>query len=181
MLDFGTKTEPRAKTKTRSKKLLFIPALIFILAGCIFLLAHKQAKNPLPPAIKSRISYRFVYPAKTNSISQVSYKYQADQSVLTFSSHAEGTKVVFIEQPAPASLGAGNQIYFPAIGIHPYAQFQSKLGPVALTKFYKPNTLDPAGQTGILAAHGTLVIAHPDKDLSNDQWKNLFNSLTISK
>src|SRR5206468_9340235 len=109
------------------------------------------------------------------------YQYQAGQKALTFSLNKGGTNIVFSEQPAPSSVGNGSQVYYQALGLHPYAQFASKLGPVALAKFYNPGTLSYLGQTAVMAAAGTLVTAHPDKDLTNAQWKGLFDSLKITK
>ncbi|MBX4197196.1 hypothetical protein KW801_01410 [Candidatus Saccharibacteria bacterium] len=191
MMDFGTKPEPmRPEIKTGSKKrfkkfkLAILLPIIVVLGGLAFywLYIKDQNANPLPDSLKNQISYKVVYPtSKTGTVDKDSYQYQVDQKTLTYSFNSAETKIVFIEQPAPASLGTGNQVYFPAIGVHPYAQFQSKLGPVALTKFYQSGSLKSAGQSAILVAEGTMVIAHPNQDLTNTQWKVLFDGLKIAK
>jgi hypothetical protein len=67
------------------------------------------------------------------------------------------------------------------LGIHPYAQFKSNLGQVALTKFWQSGNLKPVGQSAVLAGSGTFLIAHSEKNLANNQWKELFNSIKITK
>jgi hypothetical protein len=184
MMDFGHRTEPihGHRPRAKHKKLASIILLALILLGA-GLLAYNQSsnKNPLPDNIKHQITYKVLYPTPKAGELSSSYSYQAEQKTLSFLLKKFGSKISITEQPAPDSLGSGNQIYFQALGIHPYAQFVSKLGPVALTKFWESNTLDPKGQSGILVSKGTLLIAHPDKALTNDQWKQLFNSLKIAK
>jgi hypothetical protein len=61
------------------------------------------------------------------------------------------------------------------LGIHPYAQFKTKLGQVALTNSGNPEILKPVGQSAVLASGGTFLIAHSEKNLTNNQWKNSSN------
>ncbi len=165
-----------------SKQTLFIALASLIVAIAIVgLFASRTSGNPLPPKIKSQVSYKVIYPAKTSQITPTSYDYQADQKTLTFSIMDSGNSIVFTEQPAPESLGSGSQVYYPALGLHPYAQFQTKLGPVALVKFWDSGTLAPAGESGVLASGGTLLIAHSSKLLTNAQWKDLFETLKLTK
>jgi hypothetical protein len=65
--------------------------------------------------------------------------------------------------------------------IHPYAQFKSNLGQVALTKFWQSGNLKPEGQSAVLASNGTFLIAHSERNLTNTQWKGLFESLKITR
>lgn len=182
MNDSGGEPE-RARAYQKYKKVLIgvcLVALFLVSAELLFFKFHLS--NPLPDDIKQQITYKAVYPsAKTGSLNQPGYQYQAGQKTLTFTVHSAEADLAFTEQPAPSNLGSGNQIYFPAIGLHPYAQFQSKLGPVALAKFYQSGDLKPTGQSAVLVSQGTLVIIHSGKDLTNEQWKNLANSLNIGK
>ncbi|HSX45803.1 MAG TPA: hypothetical protein VLG27_02230 [Candidatus Saccharimonadia bacterium] len=154
--------------------------ILLIGAGGAFYITHSY-KNPLPANIKSQVSYKAIYPSKTKQIDPASYDYRPDQKTLTFIANVAGNNIVFTEQPAPESLGSAGQIYYPALGIHPYAQFATKLGPVALARFWQSGSLKPAGQSGILASGGTFLTAHSDKNLTNTEWKDLFDSLKITK
>lgn len=173
----------------RLKSISFKMALVLMSLGAVILIVAiiffflNQSKNPIPASIQTKLGYKAIYPSPNSSYrSSSTYDYNPEDKSLTFSSKTlSGVSVTIVEQPAPDSLSAGGQVYYPAIGIHPYAQFQSKLGPVALTKFWQADTLSPQGQTAVLAVNGTLFLAHPDKDLTNAEWKDFFNNLTISK
>ena len=165
-----------------SKKILltFIAVLFFLTAGLILafqLLPH----NPLPDNINKQVRYKVIYPSQTGQIDPNSYKYQTEQKTLSYKINRNGGEIVFTEQPAPEALGTGSQPYYPAISIHPYAQFNTNLGPVALTKFYQPGSFKQVGQAAVLASGGTLLIANSQKNLTNEQWKELFDSLKITR
>jgi hypothetical protein len=183
-MDFGPISEekPRIKSKKTKTNFFAIALLAVLAAGGLAVYYTQRNVNPLPDSIKSQVSFKVVYPSsKSGKLSSSGYQYQAGQKALTFSLDKGGTNIVFSEQTAPNTVGNGSQVYYQALGLHPYAQFASKLGPVALAKFYNPGTLSYLGQTGVMAASGTLVTAHPDKDLTNSQWKDLFDSLKITK
>lgn len=166
-----------------SKKPVIAGILIVavIVGGLLFFIKQSLA-NPLPDNIKQSISYKAVYPSsKTATIKDNSYQYQSKDKVLSYKAQAFGTDIVFTQQPLPDNISTGEQVYYPALGIHPYAQFKSKLGTVALTKFWQSSNLEPKGQSAVMAAENVLLIAHPDKALSNDQWKQLFDSLKMTK
>jgi hypothetical protein len=166
-----------------SKKIVFIALGILILAGTGTAFYIKQnSKTPLPSDIKQHVSFKVIYPSSSKAqIDQNSFVYQAKQKVLTFNVNFANTKVAYSEQAAPDALGSDTQAYYPALGIHPYAQFKTSLGQVALTKFWQSSTLKPEGQSAVLASKGTFVIAHSKKNLTNPQWKDLFESLKITK
>ncbi len=165
-----------------TKKLMVVLTVIFILIATALALYIKISRaDPLPASIKQQIIFKVAYPTGIATVGQSDYKYHPDQKLLSYTIHYAGESITFQEQPAPASLGAGSQVYYPALGIHPYAQFSAPLGPVALTKFYQSGSLKPFGQSAVLATHGTLVIANTTGSLTNEQWKNLFESMKITK
>src|SRR4051794_2970517 len=166
-----------------TKKTVLIVLVILVLAGAgtIFFIT-KSGKSPLPSDIKDNVSFKVIYPSSHSAqVDKNSFVYQAKQKVLTFNVIFAGSKVAYSEQVAPESLGSDTQAYYPALGIHPYAQFKSNLGQVALTKFWQSGNLKPEGQSAVLASNGTFLIAHSEKNLNNAQWKNLFESLKITK
>jgi hypothetical protein len=165
---------------TRKVAVISVAAAVVAAAGAI-VLVKLDSKSPVPTSIARQLSYKTIYPAKVSQIDPASYNYQADQKTLSFTVAADNTKVAFTEQAAPDSLGTDGQAYYPALGLHPYAQFKTKLGPVALAKFWQSGSLKPVGESAILASGGTFLIAHSEKSLTNAEWKNLFDSLKISK
>jgi len=57
----------------------------------------------------------------------------------------------------------------------------SPLGNVALTKFWTKQDYQSVGQTAVLNSHGTFFLAHPNSNLTDEQWQSFFNSLKISR
>ncbi len=166
-----------------TKKLLGIVLCVVILAAIGFVTWLKISdNNPLPPNIKNQVSFKVVYPpAHLAPIDSASYDYQARRSVLHFTASFAGSNIIFSEQPAPDNLGSDTAVYYPALGIHPYAQFKTGQGIVALTKFWQAGNLQPYGQAAVMVSKGTLLIAHSDKPLTNQQWKSLFDSLKTAR
>jgi hypothetical protein len=163
------------------KKALTLLLVLTIAVSVGVYYSKQYNKNPLPENIRGVVSYKVVYPSNTKQIDSKSFNYQTDKKTLSFKVNTGASNVVFTEQQAPNALGSDTQAYYPALGIHPYAQFKTKLGQVALTKFWQSGNLKPVGQSAVLASNGTFLIAHTEKNLTNDQWKNLFQSLKITK
>jgi hypothetical protein len=166
-----------------SKKTVILALAILVLAGSgIVFYVNQNKKTPLPSDLKDHVKFKAIYPMSKNSqVDTKSFVYQSKNKILSFDVHFASTKIVFTEQQAPESLGSDTQAYYPALGIHPYAQFKTSLGQVALTKFWQSGNLKPVGQSAVLASNNTFLIAHSEKNLTNAQWKDLFESLKTSK
>jgi hypothetical protein len=166
-----------------NKKAVLAVLLFLIIAGAGTLFyVTKKSKSPLPSDIKEHVSFKIIYPSTHSAhIDKNSFVYQAKQKVLTFNVEFAGTKIAYSEQAVPDNLGSDTQAYYPALGIHPYAQFKSNIGQVALTKFWQSGSLKPEGQSAVIASNDTFLIAHSNKSLSNTQWKDLFQNLKINK
>jgi uncharacterized protein YxeA len=162
------------------KVLVLLLVLIVAVLGGVYY-SRQTDKNPLPDNIRGVVSYKVIYPSSTKQIDAKSFNYQTDKKTLSFKVNTKTGNVVFTEQAAPDALGSDTQAYYPALGIHPYAQFKISLGQVALTKFWQSGNLKPAGQSAVLASGGTFLIAHSEKNLTNNQWKELFKSAKITK
>jgi uncharacterized protein YxeA len=166
----------------QKKILAVIIVLLLCAAGCVYFYLKQNSKSPLPDDLKTHVSFKVIYPSSHKAqIDKNSFVYQAKQKVLTFNVHFESSKVEYSEQEAPAALGSDTQAYYPALGIHPYAQFKSNLGQIALTKFWQSGNLKPVGQSAVLAGEGTFLIAHSEKNLTNNQWKELFKTVKVTK
>jgi hypothetical protein len=171
---------PRTELKL-SKKLIFTLAILVLLAIGIFLYSKHNQKTPLPPDLKRHVNFKVIYPRTTRvKIEPTSYVYRSQQKILTYKASYGGTTVVFTQQPAPPNIGTDTQAYYPALGVHPYAQFTTDLGQVALTKFYQSGNLKLFSQSAVMVSQGTLLTASSEKPLTNEQWKELFSSLKIT-
>jgi hypothetical protein len=166
---------------TKKAMLIALSIVVLIGAGTVFYI-KQSSKTPLPSDIKEHVTFKVIYPSSHAArIDKNSFVYQSKQKVLTFNVSFASKKVAYSEQEVPQALGADTQAYYPVLGIHPYAQFKSSLGQVALTKFWQSSTLKPEGQSAVLASKGTFLIAHSEKNLTNSQWKELFQSVKITK
>lgn len=165
-----------------SRRLVLSSLAVLALAGGAggVWLSLRSPASPVPDGIEKQLAYKVIYPSDTKQIKPGSFSYVSQQHTLTFNVDSANDQIVFAEQPAPSNLGSNGQVYFQAIGLHPYAQFESTLGLVALARFYQTGSLDVAGESAVLASHGTLVIAHSSTQLGNDVWKNLFDSLKLA-
>jgi len=155
--------------------------IIIICVGLVALYIIHSNKNPIPEVLRSQVDYKIIFPSNASTIDSNSYKFQISNQSVSFKVNNNNKTVVFTEQAAPNALNTGKQPYYPALGIHPYAQFSTKLGTVALTKFYQSGNYKPIGESAVLSSNGTLVIANTQNNLSNNEWKELFESLKTSR
>ena len=97
--------------------------------------------------------------------------------MLSFSAkRPSGVKISFSEQPTPGSIVDIPQVYDKLVdSLQPYNTFDSVNGKVALTH---PNNLN-GGQTAVMNDKGTLIFVRPTKDLTDTEWRQVFNSLSI--
>ncbi len=171
--------------KPRWKLWLVVVSIVAVVALVLVILVSSSG-SPIPKSIAQQANFRTVYPSDGKIVQGGSngYQYQSQQKAIVFKVNYQGATISVTEQTAPANLASGTGVYFSALGLHPVAQFDSKLGPVAILNFYKNKTLEPAGQSGLLVASKTMVIANPldaKTRLSNEQWKNFFDSLKQAK
>lgn len=169
--------------KRPGNKIWYILATIFLATTLIALYLVFHNGSSLPPDVRSQLDFKSVY-APNSIVEPDSFKYTAQGKTLTFNVSYQGTKLSFSEQPAPSNLANDTGGYFQSLGLHPVAQFISKIGSVAVVNFYTPKTYEPGGQAAVLVTSGTLVIAttvDKQQKLTNDQWKKLFDSLKISR
>lgn len=168
-------------SRTAKRKVIF--ALILLALGLAgWWLIQNRGGSTIPGEIKSQLSFRSVYaPADWQP---QTFNYVDQQKTLSFKFKFEGSDMVATEQPAPDSLVSGSQVYFQGLGIRPTAQFATRAGQVAIANFYQTGTLEASGQAGILLADKTMVIIQPtdpQKKMTNDQWKRLFDGLKLSR
>jgi len=140
-----------------------------------------MSKTPIPNDIKKNISFMVFYPdhKKTGySLVQDSFKYNPDSKVLLFNADSADNQLVITEQATPDPFNDIPQ-YWPSFTseLNSYTEFDSSDGKVALTR---PAELK-GGQSAVFNGKGTLMFIHPKKDLSDDEWRKLFNNLKIIK
>ena len=140
-------------------------------------------KSPLPASLKQQISFLAIYPTVTDklSVDQTSLSYQSAAKTLTFTANYKDTAIIVSEQSAPGDTTNPDLVYYQSLGLHPVTEIQTKPGLAVIVNFYTAGNFDSVGQNAILAKDGTLVIAHPDSNLSPTSWKDFFNNFRIYK
>jgi hypothetical protein len=105
-------------------------------------------------------------------------KYDSKLKLLSYQSSAFGINTTVSEQPTPDSFNDIPAVYQKVLDSwKEYASFGNSNGTVYLTRPGDQN----GKEVGVLNSKGTLMFIKADKDLSNDQWKQLFNNLDIVK
>jgi hypothetical protein len=112
------------KIRIPKKALVLLLVLITAVLGGVYY-SKQTNKNPLPENIRGVVSYKVIYPSNAKQIDPKSFNYQTDKKTLSFKVNTVASNVVFTEQKAPDALGSDTQAYYPALGIHPYAQFKT--------------------------------------------------------
>jgi hypothetical protein len=136
-----------------------------------------KPKPFLPPKIKSKTtSVVFVSKAPNILNNQNSVKYDDRIKLLSYQATLFGVHSVISEQPTPDSFTDIPQVYQKVLNSwKEYKNFSAPLGTVYLTR---PG--DQGGkQVAVLNAKGTLMFVKPDKDLTEDQWRQYFKSIEV--
>ena len=174
---------PKKADKLRQLPLkpILIGVAIVLVAGIIaaVLMLRGGEDGPVPAEVKKQLSFGVMYPSDNQIlfVDQASFSYNSQAGVLGFSGKTpDGKLISFNEQATPESFVDIPQVYDKLItSLQPYGSFDSVHGKVSLTH---PKELK-GGQTAVMNGKGTLVFARPDKDLSSQEWRKLFNSLQL--
>lgn len=152
-----------------------------LVIGCLVFVAFKILhKPPLVPAdIKKQTDFVIFYPAASSGakINKTSFKYDSSSKVLSYLATRGSVALTFGEQSTPQGFVDIPQAYDKLIEeLNGYASFDSYYGHVDLTHPKEFN----GQQSAAMNTKGTLMFIHATQgSLSEDQWKNLFNNLTV--
>lgn len=136
-------------------------------------------KPPVPAEIKRAVTSTLLVPkARDVAVNRESMKYDSQLTLLTYSAIAYGVKTVVSQQPTPESFIDIPQVYDKVVAsMNEYKKFDTDSGTVHLTR---PKDLG-GKQAAVMNTKGTLMFVKPERDLSEDQWRKLFNNLEIIK
>lgn len=163
------------------KKLIYILfsfIAVIVLGGGTYW--YIQSRQSIPPRIKKQISFVILLPQGDQSvkIDRASFKYDSNLKVLTFVVTCFGIKNTVSEEAAPDAFNDIPGYYDKLIEtLNGYSTFGTVIGNVSLTRPVEFH----GDQSAVLNAKGTLLFAHPVKDLSDSQWREFFNSLNVIK
>jgi hypothetical protein len=160
----------------RFRKPFFIAVSGLTILGIIAIVILLVApKNPLPSAIRKQASFAVLAPvAGQVAVDRESAKFDTKLKLLSFNATFDGVLVVLSQQPTPESFIDIPQVYDKVIAnMNEYTKFDAIIGTVHLTR---PKDLG-GKQAAVINAKGTLLFAKPDKDLTDDQWRQLFKNV----
>lgn len=161
-------------------KKLILPVLILCAIVGAVIIFRSPDKPVVPEAIQKQANYAIFYPqpGDQTSIQQDTFKYDPSTKQASFVVNFMGRQITFAEQSSPESFADNPNIYPQFVQkLNNYATFDSLNGRVDLTR---PKNVN--GQAGIMNAKGTLMFASlTTGSLTENQWKELFNNLEITK
>ena len=153
--------------------------IIIVIVVILVIRLWPQGPSPVPKAIKIQANFAIIYP-RGYSIDTASWKYLSAEQSIQFTAQKDNYKIVFTEEKTPLEYQDDVAAYNRFIGsLRPRANFNVSLGGVAISNFVTAGDYQVVGETGILNAKGTLVLAHPDTQISDAQWRSLFEALTV--
>lgn len=142
-------------------------------------LQSTPADGSIPQTIKRQVAFVIFYPSPKAAVvvDANSFKYDTKEKLLSYVVNYANTPITIAEQATPQNFIDIPQAYDKLIEtLGEYGSFQSYYDKVSLTHPKEFN----GQQSAVMNSKGTLVFAHPTKgDLSEDQWKKLFNGFEI--
>lgn len=145
--------------------------------GTIYLV---QRQGILPQNIQRQLDFKpFVVSSNSTSlhVNKSSYKYDPSQQGLSFTISADSYGLLTVsEQTTPQAFIDIPDYYTKLLDtLNRYSVFDDSLGTVYLIHPKDQKT----GQTAVLNASGVLMFVRSTKDLSDEQWRQIFNQLVL--
>jgi hypothetical protein len=161
------------------KRLWFLVFIIGLLVGVSATVKALWPQPFIPGPIKKQVTSTIFMPSGSQvQNKEGTVKYDSKLKLLSYQSSAFGVNTTVSEQPTPDSFNDIPAVYQKVLDSwKEYASFGNSNGTVYLTRPGEQN----GKEVGVLNSKGTLMFIKADKDLSGDQWKQLFNNLDIIK
>lgn len=140
-----------------------------------FLAWNFSRDEQIPMDIMSQIPFVIYIPSDEWRIKKETPAYKKGVLSFTVVNENQNNSELGITQQVSPELFIDVPQYYPALldRLKKYASFGTKNGTVHLTK---PVELK-GEQQAILNNNGTLMFVHPDRDMSDDEWRKFFNTL----
>jgi hypothetical protein len=161
----------------RLKILLFIAAAGVLIGAALYLF---RPSSPFSNDIKRQVSFVILYPGSSQNykVDKSTIKFSPATKLLSFQATGPSQTLSVTEQPEPDQI---NDIpgYLPKLTqlLNTYTTFGSDNGTAYLTH---PTELR-GQQSALFIGKGTMIFAHPSKNMSDDQWRQFFNSFDVAR
>jgi hypothetical protein len=137
------------------------------------------APSPVPRSIRRQLNFKVLYPSG-DAIDANSWKYTSDSQTLGFNAHRKDFTASFTEQRTPLAYQDDAAAYSRFIGsLRPSATFKTRLGEVSITRFIAAGKFEDSGKAAILNTNGTMVVIHPSRELTDNEWRELVDALVV--
>jgi hypothetical protein len=132
-------------------------------------------KPVIPSDIRHKASFPIFFPARSSSleVDKTTISYDDSNHGLAYTITLHGKRIVMSEQATPDTFADGPVYAYLLQKSGEYDSVSTNIGKVSLTR---PKELN-GGQAAIVNPPGTLIFGRPDKDLSKEEWKEVFGSL----
>lgn len=163
--------------RLRSKiTLIAIVMILIIIAIAVGIIWYINASAVVPQSIRKQANFAIFYPqpGQQITIQKSTFKYDKSLGQVSYIVNFDSRQLTFAEQSSPDSFSA-DPTFYPAFiqKLDGYATFSSVNGRVDLTR-----PAQVQAETGVMNAKGTLLFAKSSGDLSENNWKLLFNALS---
>ena len=153
--------------------------IVLAVAAMVGAYVYNSRPSVIPSAIRRQANFAIFYPnpSKQIYILPSSFKYDTSLSQVAFAARFANRSITFAEQSSPDSFAATPTFYANFITkLGGYATFSSIDGTVSLTEPAQVNA-----QTAVMNTKGTLLFAKSSNDMSENNWRLLFNSLSFTQ
>ncbi len=157
---------------------LAVGVAVLAVVGIILIAILSIHHSPFEP-VRKQISFLVFAPGDPYEVDPKSVSYDDKAKVLYFKAQAgSGAVLNFNEQATPDSFVDVPEVYSKLTEkLQEYKTLDTAAGRVSLT-----HPVELKGkQTAVVLSQGTMIFVRPDKDLSEDDWRELFNHLVIIK
>jgi|GEM_PF-2290238 hypothetical protein len=153
-----------------------VSVLLIICLGIIgYIIYLNRTPSPIPKDISSAVQFPIFYPEASKQIivKKTSFKYDKSHGQVSFIVNFNSNNITFAEQGSPDSFSADPNFYTAFVQkLNGYATFSGVDGRVDLTLPSETHE-----QTAVMNAKGTLLFATTSSQISEANWKLLFNTL----
>ena len=160
-----------------SKKIL-LASIVVVLIGMIILtvVIYRQRRDIIPTSIARKISFVVYWPNSSNVVAdRTSIKYDSQKGVFSYTLNLLSVSTTVTEQATPSEFTDVSGYYSAFINhLNNYDTFDSSSGTVYLTE--PSNT---SGTTAIINHSGTLLFAHAQSKISENDWRQFFNNIKV--
>ena len=162
---------------------IVVALVMGILAGAgglyaLFTFVINRQQTVLPPELKSKVNFSVLAPPASKTTTFSNFQFDSSTGVLSFTLQTPDAQFMVTEQVTPDSFNDIPEYYDKLTqSLLEYKRFDTDIGQVSLTKPKEFN----GQQAGVLNTKGTLMFARPDKDLSDESWRQFYNQLIVHK